>query len=85
MLINICIGSACHLKGSYNVITILQQLIEEDSNGYQIELKSVFCLGHCQSGVSVQIDDEETIYSVSKDSVKDFYYNTVISKLKGDS
>ncbi len=83
MLINVCIGSACHLKGSYNVITELQQLMEEDSNGAQIELKSVFCLGHCSSGVSVQIDEEPTIYSVSKESVKDFYYNTVIPKLKG--
>lgn len=83
MLINICIGSACHLKGSYNVITKLQQLIEEDSNGSQIELKSVFCLGHCQAGVSVQIGDEETIYSVSNESVNDFYFNTVIPKLKG--
>ncbi len=84
MLINICIGSACHIKGSYNVITAMQQLMEEDSNGSLIELKSVFCLGHCQSGVSVQIDDEPTIYSVTKDSVKDFYYNTVVPKLKGE-
>lgn len=83
MLINICIGSACHIKGSYNVITELQQLMEEDSYGAQIELKSVFCLGHCQAGVSVQINEEATIYSVSKESVKDFYYNTVIPKLKG--
>lgn len=83
MLISICIGSACHLKGSYNVITTLQQLMEDDSYGSQIELKSVFCLGHCQNkGVSVQIDDEPTIYSVSPDSVKDFYYKTVVPKLK---
>ena len=82
MLINICIGSACHLKGSYNVITEFQKLIEDDEFGSLIELKSVFCLGHCQNGVSVQIDDEETIYSVSKSSVKDFYFNTVVPKLK---
>ena len=82
MLISICIGSSCHLKGSYNEITQLQQLTEEDVNGSQIELKSVFCLGHCQGGVSVQIDDDPMIYNVSKDSVKDFYYNVVIPKLK---
>lgn len=81
MLISICIGSSCHLKGSYNVITELQQLMEDDPYGSQIELKSVFCLGHCQNGVSVQIDDDPTIFNVSKDSVKDFYYNIVIPKL----
>lgn len=82
MLISICIGSACHLKGSYNVITRLQQLIEDDSYGEQLELKSVFCLGHCQTGVSVQIDEEPEIYSVSKETVDDFYYHTVIPKLQ---
>lgn len=82
MLISICIGSACHLKGSYNVITELQQLMEEDSYGSQIELKSVFCLGHCQTGVSIQIDEDPTIYSVTQDSVKYFYYNVVIPMLK---
>lgn len=81
MLINICIGSACHIKGSYNVITAMQQLLEEEAYGNQLELKSVFCLGHCQSGVSVQLDDDPTIYSVTPDSVKEFYATTVLPKL----
>ena len=81
MLINICIGSACHLKGSYNVITAMQQLLEEEPYGSKIELKSVFCLGHCQSGVSVQIDDEPTIYSVTSTSVRDFFESIVLPKL----
>lgn len=81
MQIKVCIGSACHLKGSYNVITTLQELLEEDPNGSRIELKTVFCLGNCQNGVSVQLDDEPEIYSVSPQGVKDFYFNTVVPKL----
>ena len=29
MKITVCIGSSCHLKGSYNVIQAFQQMIEE--------------------------------------------------------
>jgi NADH:ubiquinone oxidoreductase subunit E len=29
--LTVCIGSACYLKGSYNVIQTFQQIIEEKS------------------------------------------------------
>ena len=44
--LRICIGSACHLKGSYEVIEIFQQLIKEKELNDFIELKAAFCLGH---------------------------------------
>ena len=81
MQIKVCIGSACHIKGSYNVITALQQLIEDDENGTNIELKSVFCLGNCKNGVSIQIDEEPTIYGVLPKDVKQFYNEIIITKL----
>lgn len=81
MQIKVCIGSACHVKGSYNVITTLQQLIEEDEHGTEIELKSVFCLGNCKNGVSIQIDEESTIYGVLPQDVTKFYNEIVIPKL----
>ena len=39
MKLNVCIGSSCHLKGSYNVIQVFQKMIEE--NSYMIKLNSV--------------------------------------------
>jgi NADH:ubiquinone oxidoreductase 24 kD subunit len=82
MQISICIGSACHLKGSYNIITDMQELIEERSLGDQIELKAVFCLGNCQKGVSVQIDENPQIYSVTPKTTKEFFQDTVLPLLK---
>jgi len=82
MEIKVCIGSACHIKGSYNIITQLQNILEDDEiNGDRIELSSAFCLQNCQNGVSVQIDDDPEIYSVTPKTVKDFYNNIVIPKL----
>lgn len=79
MTINICIGSACHLKGSYNVVSELQELIEDNKLGDKVELTGVFCLGHCTDAVSVQIDEE--IFSVNTDNVNDFFNNQVLAKV----
>ena len=76
MTINICIGSACHLKGSYNVVSELQEMIEDNKLGDKVELTGVFCLGHCTDAVSVQIGDE--VFSVNTDNVGDFFENQVL-------
>lgn len=57
MIVQICIGSACHLKGSYQVIQNLKSLIESEALEEQIILKSSFCLGACSGAVSVKIDE----------------------------
>lgn len=81
MELKVCIGSACHIKGSYNVISAFQQLIEEYSVFNEVELKAVFCLGHCMEAVSVQINDEG-VYSVSGESARSFFKNHILSRLE---
>lgn len=80
MELKVCIGSACHVKGSYNVISAFQQLIEEYQVFEAVELKAVFCLGHCVEAVSVQIDEGE-IYSVSGSTARSFFKDQVLPQL----
>lgn len=77
MRINVCIGSACHLKGSYNVINALQQLIEEHRLADRVEVYASFCLGQCSQAVSVRIDDR-AVQSVSSATVRDFFEKNVL-------
>ena len=58
MIVKICVGSSCHLKGSYNVIQAFQRLIENEGLQDQVTLKAAFCMGHCTEGVSTMFDDE---------------------------
>jgi NADH:ubiquinone oxidoreductase subunit E len=71
-MIEICIGSACHLKGSYNVIQDMKRLIAEHQLEDTIELKSSFCLGACGTGVSIRVNGER-IYSIQSNETKDFF------------
>jgi NADH:ubiquinone oxidoreductase subunit E len=74
--LNVCVGSSCHLKGSYNVIQAFQQLVEEKSLHDKIDMKAQFCMKQCQKGVSVSIGSE--IYSVSPETVREFFSNTIM-------
>jgi NADH:ubiquinone oxidoreductase subunit E len=76
MIVQICIGSACHLKGSYQVIQTLKGLIENESLEDQVTLKSSFCLGSCSGAVSVQIDDNP-VEAILPDQTMDFFENRI--------
>lgn len=71
MEVNVCIGSACHIKGSYNVIEVFKNYIMENNLQDHIVLKSAFCLGSCSEAVSVQCDYNE-IHSVTPDYALEF-------------
>jgi NADH:ubiquinone oxidoreductase subunit E len=75
--ISVCVGSACHVKGSYNVLNSFQQLIEEYKLADKIDLKAVFCLGHCTERVSVKIG-EDKIHSVSGTTARSFFEEEII-------
>ena len=79
MKVTVCIGSSCHIKGSRQVVEQLQYLISENNLGEKVELGGTFCLGRCQEGVCVTVDDE--FHSVSPESVNDFFENNIKAKV----
>ena len=79
MKITVCIGSSCHLKGSRQVVEALQTLIAEKNLGDKVELGATFCLGKCQQGVCVMVDEE--FHSVSPDTVNAFFEEAVLAKV----
>ena len=79
MKISICIGSSCHIKGSHDVVTRLRELVSENALEDRVELSGAFCMNNCQKGVCVTVDGE--FYSVSPETVDDFFENAAIKKL----
>lgn len=77
--LNVCIGSSCHLKGSYNVIQAFTQLIEEEKLHDKIEMKAQFCMKQCQNGVSVSMGDE--VFSVVPETAREFFREHVMTRL----
>ena len=80
MKVTVCIGSSCHLKGSRQVVEALQGLIADNDLKNSVELGGTFCMGNCQQGVCVTVDGE--LYSVSPETVGEFFESNVLNKLK---
>ena len=77
--ITVCIGSSCHIKGSRQVVEQLQYLIAENNLGEKVELSGTFCMGKCQQGVCVTVND--TFHSVSPENVDEFFAKEVLAKV----
>lgn len=79
MKITVCIGSSCHIKGSRQVVGELQRLIKENGLGEKVELGGTFCMGKCQQGVCVTVD--EVFHSVTPETAEEFFMNEVMAKV----
>ena len=80
MTIRVCIGSSCHLKGSYEIVELLQKAVEEYHLENEVTLAGSFCLGKCsRTGVTVQINDEVYV-GVTREDFKEFFRVNVLKK-----
>lgn len=78
MKVTICIGSSCHIKGSHQIVESLQKLVAEHGLDEKVSLAGAFCMGQCQSGVNVTID--EVRYSVTPETVEEFFNENIKDK-----
>ena len=79
MKVTVCIGSSCHIKGSRQVVEQLQSLIKENNFDDKVEIGGTFCLGKCQQGVCVTVDEE--FHSVTPENVNEFFENEIVKKV----
>ena len=78
--ITVCIGSSCHIKGSRQVVEQLQYLIAKNNLNDKVELSGTFCMGKCQNGVCVKVNDQ--YYSITPDQVNEIFEKNLVEKLK---
>lgn len=79
MRVTVCIGSSCHIKGSRQVVEQLQNLIAENNLKDNVELGGTFCMGKCQQGVCVSVDD--AFFSVSPETTQEFFDKEILARL----
>jgi len=79
MKITVCIGSSCHLKGSRQVVEKLQELIEKNNLKEKIDLSGTFCMGNCQNGVCLTMNDKS--YSLSPETTEKFFNETILDNI----
>lgn len=82
MIIQVCVGSSCHLKGSMDIVGLLKKAIEDNHLERDVTLAGSFFTGRCnRNGVTITVDDD--VYpGVTKEGFRDFFQEKVLAKLK---
>ncbi len=79
--VKVCVGSSCHMKGSYQVIKTFEELIKRNDLENIIRLKASFCLGCCLNGIATTVDDKP-VNNVGFSNAEQIFYEEIYSKAK---
>ncbi len=83
MIVQICVGSSCHLKGSEEIVALLQDAISQNGLDNDVTLAGSFCTGQCNRfGVTITVDDE-VVTGITKDNFKEFFNDKILKPIKG--
>ena len=78
MIIKVCVGSSCHLKGSETIVELLQSAIAEHHIEDEVVLTGSFCIGKCNRvGVTVQVNDDVHV-GVTRENFREFFKNHIL-------
>lgn len=80
MVVTICIGSSCHLKGSRKIVEKFNELVKASQLEEKIDLNGSFCMGECMNGVCVRVDGQ--LFSVLPETAEAFFEKEILGHLQ---
>ena len=84
LVVQICVGSSCHLKGSQEIVTLMQKAVEEYNLDGDVVLMGSFCVGKCnREGVTVQINDDIHV-GITPQNFKEFFKKNIVDVIENE-
>ncbi|MBQ9112764.1 MAG: NAD(P)H-dependent oxidoreductase subunit E [Clostridia bacterium] len=84
MIVQVCVGSSCHLKGSAEIVELLQKAVEDHHIEDYVTLAGSFCIGKCNRvGVTIQVNDDIHL-GITRDNFREFFANNILSAVENE-
>lgn len=84
LIVQVCVGSSCHLKGSHEIVELLQKAINEHHLEDDVTLSGSFCIGKCNRvGVTIQINDDIHV-GITRDNFRDFFSEKILNVIENE-
>lgn len=81
VIIQVCVGSSCHLRGAPQVVELFQKKVADQNLEGEVVLMGSFCSGKCnKEGVTVTVNDD-VFTGVTKDNFETFWAEKIKSLL----
>ena len=81
MVITVCVGSSCHVRGSHEILQRYGEIIARHRLKDQVTLRGSFCMERCAEGVNMDIDGEPLRAQSLKEAER-IFQEKVLSKLR---
>ena len=82
VFVQVCVGSSCHLKGSEEIVGLLQEEISRCGLEDEVILSGSFCIGQCNRlGVTVQVNDEVHV-GITRENFREFFRKNILDVIE---
>ena len=84
VIVQVCVGSSCHLKGSQEIVGLLEKAVDEYKIQDDVVLTGSFCIGKCNRvGVTVQVNDDVHV-GVTVENFSEFFKKNILSVVEDE-
>jgi NADH:ubiquinone oxidoreductase subunit E len=84
LIIQICVGSACHIRGSAEIVELFEKNIEKYGLQDDTVLAGSLCIGKCNRiGVTVQVNDDVHV-GVTTENFRDFFKKNILDVIDSE-
>ncbi len=80
--VTICVGSSCSVRGSDELASTLEKLIEIEGLNNQVELVGAFCMELCSMGVSIRVNERQ-YREIHPEDAEQFFYEEIVPLVRG--
>ncbi|MCE5281758.1 MAG: (2Fe-2S) ferredoxin domain-containing protein [Deltaproteobacteria bacterium] len=81
--VTICVGSSCNLRGSDDLATTIQRLIEKENLEGRVDIVGAFCMDVCSKGISVRVGERQ-FSGIRPEEAEDFFYREIMGSVEAD-
>ena len=84
VFVQVCVGSSCHLKGSQDIVELLEEAVKEHKIEDEVVLSGSFCIGKCNRvGVTVQVDDDIHV-GITRENFREFFKTNILDVIENE-
>ena len=84
LFVQVCVGSSCHLKGSQDIVELMEKAVEEYNIADDVVLSGSFCIGKCNRvGVTVQVNDDIHV-GVTRENFREFFKKNILDVIENE-
>ena len=84
LFVQVCVGSSCYLKGSQDIVELLESAVIEHHIEDEVVLSGSFCVGKCNRvGVTVQVDDNVHV-GITRENFREFFKENILDVIENE-